>query len=80
MHTMDETHASSASGQTKNPLSYTLIALGILLLAMGVPVIFATSQITRLLGEAGQNTTMIVVGILIVLTGAATLAIGLRKR
>ena len=80
MHTMDETHATQAPGQAKNPLSYTLIALGIILLAMGVPVIFATSQITRLLGEAGQNATMIVVGVVIILTGAAALAIGLRKR
>ena len=80
MHTMDETHASPTPVQAKNPLSYTLIAIGILLLVMGVPFIFATSQITRLLGEAGQNVTMVIVGIVIIVTGAASLAIGLRKR
>ena len=49
---MEKTQMGSAlDGQTKNPLAYALIAIGILLLGVGVPVLFATSQVSRLIGD-----------------------------
>jgi small neutral amino acid transporter SnatA (MarC family) len=79
---MDQSNTvSPASGQTKNPLSYALIALGALLLVVGIPVLFATSQVSRLIGDTlGQTATMVVLGLLIVVSGATMVAIGLRKR
>jgi uncharacterized membrane protein HdeD (DUF308 family) len=78
---MDKTTVAPAAGQAKNPLSYVLIALGILLLAMGVPVLFATSQVSRLIGDSlGQGPVMAVLGLVIVVSGATMLAIGLRRR
>lgn len=79
---MDKPESMPATtGQARNPLSYTLIALGILLLVMGLPVFFATSQITRLIGDSvGQVSVLITVGLLIVVAGATSLAVGLRKR
>ena len=79
---MEKTQAGAAlSGQAKNPLSYALIALGILLLGMGVPVLFATSQVSRLIGGTlGEGPILAILGLLIVISGATMLAIGLRKR
>lgn len=69
------------AGQAKNPLSYTLIALGVVLLGMGLPAFFATSQVTRLVGDSLAQVPVIVgMGLVIVVSGAAMIAIGLRKR
>lgn len=69
------------AGQARNPLSYTLIALGVLLLGMGLPVFFATSQITRLVGDSLAQTPVIVgMGLVIVVSGGALIAVGMRKR
>jgi hypothetical protein len=79
---MDQTStASPVAGQTKNPLSYALMALGALLLVMGLPVLFATSMVSRLVGDAlGQTAMLVILGLLIVVSGATMLAIGLRRR
>jgi hypothetical protein len=79
---MDQTStASPVTGQTKNPLSYVLMALGALLLLMGLPVLFATSMVSRLVGDAlGQTAMLVILGLLIVVSGATMLAIGLRRR
>jgi hypothetical protein len=79
---MDQTNTvSPADGQAKNPLSYALVAFGALLLVVGLPVLFATSQISKLIGDTlGQTALMIILGLVIVVAGATMLAIGLRKR
>ncbi len=79
---MEKTHTGSPmSGQVRNPLAYALIAIGILLLALGVPVLFATSQISRLIGDTlGQGPILAIIGLFIIVSGASLLAIGLRKR
>jgi hypothetical protein len=62
-------------------LSYVLIALGALLLVVGLPVLFATSQVSKLIGDTlGQTAMMVILGLAIVVSGATMLAIGLRKR
>jgi hypothetical protein len=77
---MDQTNTAS-SAQAKNPLSYALIALGVLLLGVGLPVLFATSQVSKLIGDTlGQTAVLVILGLLIVVSGATMLAIGLRKR
>ena len=76
---MDKTHPESP--QAKNLLNYTLIGVGILLLVMGLPVLFATSQVARFVGEGlGQGATSIILGVVIIVAGAALLAVGLRRR
>ena len=79
---MDQTNSvSPVGGQTKNPLSYVLMALGALLLVMGLPVLFASSMVSRLIGDAlGQTAMLVILGLLIVVSGATMLAIGLRRR
>jgi uncharacterized membrane protein HdeD (DUF308 family) len=78
---MDQTNSVSPAGQTKNPLSYVLVALGALLLVMGIPVLFATSQVSKLVGDTlGQTAMLVILGLVIVVSGATMLAIGLRKR
>jgi hypothetical protein len=79
---MDQTSTvSPVDGQTKNPLSYVLMALGALLLVMGLPVLFASSMVSRLVGEAlGQTAMLVILGLLVVVSGATMLAIGLRRR
>jgi hypothetical protein len=79
---MDQTSTvSSVDGQAKNPLSYVLMALGALLLVMGLPVLFATSMVSRIVGDAlGQTAMLVILGLLIVVSGATMIAIGLRRR
>lgn len=81
---MEETHSetsASMGAQAKNPLAYALIALGILLIGMGVPALFAASQVSRLIGDSlGQGPVLALIGLFIVVSGASMLAIGLRKR
>ena len=78
---MDQTNTVSSTGQTKNPLSYALVAIGALLLVVGLPVLFATSQVSKLIGDTlGQTALMVILGLAIVVAGATMVAIGLRKR
>ncbi|MFN8516889.1 MAG: hypothetical protein U0841_30820 [Chloroflexia bacterium] len=75
---MDQSNSVSTS---KNPLSYALAALGVLLLVVGLPVLFATSQVSKLIGDTlGQTAMLVILGLVIVVAGATMLAIGLRKR
>ena len=75
---MDQSNSVSTS---KNPLSYALAALGVLLLVVGLPVLFATSQVSKLIGDTlGQTAMLVILGLIIVVAGATMLAIGLRKR
>lgn len=79
---MESTHdATPTRLHTRNPLNYVLIALGILLLVLGLPVLFATSAVSKMIGDAlGQTVTMAILGLLIIVSGATMLAIGLRRR
>lgn len=79
---MEQTNTvSHVSGQAKNPLSIALITFGALLLAVGIPVLFATSMVSRLIGEAlGQTAMLVILGLCIVVSGATMLAVGLRRR
>lgn len=79
---MEQTNTvSPVGGQAKNPLSYALLALGALLLVVGVPVLFATSMVSRLIGDAlGQTAMLVILGLCIVVSGATMIAIGLRRR
>ncbi|MFN8539921.1 MAG: hypothetical protein U0232_20875 [Thermomicrobiales bacterium] len=62
-------------------MSYALAALGVLLLVVGLPVLFATSQVSKLIGDTlGQTAMLVILGLVIVVAGATMLAIGLRKR
>lgn len=73
--------ATPAHVPAKNPLSYALIALGILLLAAGLPILFATSAVSKMIGAPlGDSTYMMVVGLVVMVAGSAMLAIGLRRR
>ncbi len=79
---MEKTHTGSPmSGQARNPLAYALIAIGILLLGLGVPVLFATSQVSRFIGDTlGQGPILAIIGLFIIVSGASLLAVGLRQR
>ena len=79
---MDKTQdMSRITAHAKNPLNYVLIALGILLLVMGLPVLFATSEVSRLIGDAlGQGVMLGIIGVLVAISGASMIAVGLRRQ
>jgi hypothetical protein len=79
---MDKTtNLTSTPAQAKSVLNYSLIALGILLLVLGVPVLFATSEVSRLVGSAlGQGAVLAILGCVVVVSGATMVAVGLRRR
>jgi hypothetical protein len=67
--------------QAKNLLNYTLVALGILLLVLGIPVLFATSEVSRIVGSSlGQGAVLAILGCVVVVSGATMVAVGLRRR
>jgi hypothetical protein len=82
MRNMDKTHdRSAANTPTRNPLGYALMAVGILLLGLGMPLLFAASEVSRLIGGSlGEGPVLVVLGLLVVVSGASLLAFGLRRR
>ena len=67
--------------QAKKALNYVMLALGILLLVMGIPVRFATSEVSRILGSSlGQGAVLAILGCVVVVSGATMVAVGLRRR
>lgn len=78
---MEEKQEAKLAQTQRNPLAYALIGFGILLLVIGLPSLFAASAVSKLIGAPlGDGTYMMIVGLLVLVSGATMLAIGLRRR
>jgi Mn2+/Fe2+ NRAMP family transporter len=72
---------TTGPAQAKKALNYVMVALGIVLLVMGIPVLFATSEVSKIVGSSlGQGAVLAILGCVVVVSGATLVAVGLRRR